>query len=101
MDAVFQRVPADEIYAVTGIQFLPFNTLFQLYAHAVADTEAAHAAHAFLTIPDLLNYWLTGELHRRSSRMRRPRSSSTRTRARGHRACSRSSDLPVRVSCLA
>ena len=32
MEAVFERVPADEIYAVTGIQFLPFNTLYQLYA---------------------------------------------------------------------
>jgi len=32
MEAVFERVAADEIYAITGIQFLPFNTLYQLYA---------------------------------------------------------------------
>ena len=34
MEAVFERVPADQIYAITGIQFLPFNTLYQLYAAA-------------------------------------------------------------------
>jgi rhamnulokinase len=62
MEAVFQRLPADEIYAVTGIQFLPFNTLFQLYAHAAAAPKVLNAARALLTIPDLLNYWLTGEL---------------------------------------
>ena len=62
MEAVFQRLPADEIYAVTGIQFLPFNTLFQLYAHAAAAPKVLSAARALLTIPDLLNYWLTGEL---------------------------------------
>src|SRR6185295_15202701 len=32
MDAVFERVPREEIYALTGIQFLAFNTLYQLYA---------------------------------------------------------------------
>ena len=32
METVCERVPADEIYAITGIQFLPFNTLYQLYA---------------------------------------------------------------------
>ena len=62
MEAVFERLPADEIYAVTGIQFLPFNTLFQLYAHAAAAPRVLEAARAFLTIPDLLNYWLTGEI---------------------------------------
>jgi rhamnulokinase len=47
---------------VTGIQFLPFNTLFQLYAHAASAPKVLEAARAFLTIPDLLNYWLTGEI---------------------------------------
>src|SRR5262245_34276667 len=30
MGRVLERVPADEIYGITGIQFLPFNTLYQL-----------------------------------------------------------------------
>jgi rhamnulokinase len=62
MDAVFQRVSADDIYGVTGIQFLPFNTLFQLYAASRTTPKLLEAAHTFLTIPDLLNFWLTGEL---------------------------------------
>jgi rhamnulokinase len=62
MDAVFQRVPADEIYGATGIQFLPFNTLFQLYAACRATPQLVEAATAFVTVPDLLNYWLTGRI---------------------------------------
>jgi sugar (pentulose or hexulose) kinase len=48
-------VPAEELYAVTGIAQLPFNTIYQL---AVAP-ELRHAA-TMLMIPDLLAYWLTG-----------------------------------------
>lgn len=62
MDVVFQRVSAEKIYAITGIQFLPFNTLFQLYAASKATPKLLDAASTFATIPDLLNYWLTGEL---------------------------------------
>jgi rhamnulokinase len=51
------RVPAEEIYAATGIQFMPINTLFQLLA---LDLERAAT---LLLIPDLLAYWLTGERH--------------------------------------
>ncbi|HET7221366.1 MAG TPA: rhamnulokinase family protein [Vicinamibacterales bacterium] len=62
MDAVFQRVPAEEIYAATGIQFLPFNTLYQLYAACRATPRLIDAATAFGTIPDLFNFWLTGNV---------------------------------------
>jgi rhamnulokinase len=62
MEAVCKRIPAEEIYGITGIQFLPFNTLFQLYAAAQATPRLLEAASSFATIPDLLNYWLTGEL---------------------------------------
>ena len=62
MDAVFGRVPADDIYAVTGIQFLPFNTLYQLYAACEATPKLVEAAATFVTVPDLFNYWLTGRL---------------------------------------
>ncbi len=41
MDVVFQHVPAEEIYGVTGIQFLPFNTIFQLYAASQRDAATA------------------------------------------------------------
>ena len=62
MDAVFKRVSREKIYAITGIQFLPINTLFQLYAACLAAPDLVGAARAVATIPDLLNYWLTGTL---------------------------------------
>jgi rhamnulokinase len=62
MDAVFQRVSAEKIYAVTGIQFLPFNTLYQLYAACRATPRLIEAATTLGTIPDLINYWLTGDM---------------------------------------
>ena len=51
------RVPAAEMYAVTGIQTMPINTVFQL----LADDRAADAERIAL-VPDLLSYWLSGEL---------------------------------------
>jgi rhamnulokinase len=62
MDAVFERVRREKIYDVTGIQFLQINTLFQLYAACLRTPEVVDAAQALLTIPDLLNYWLSGRL---------------------------------------
>jgi len=51
-------VPAETLYAVTGIQHLPINTIYQLAA--AAGTPALAAARTLLLIPDLLAYWLTG-----------------------------------------
>jgi rhamnulokinase len=62
MEAVFARVPRETIYAITGIQFLPFNTLYQLYAACHLTPAAIRSARAMATIPDLLNYRLTGNL---------------------------------------
>ena len=62
VDAVVQRLPAEEIYAVTGVQFLSFNTLYQLYAACRATPRLVDAATGFGTIPDLFNFWLTGNL---------------------------------------
>ena len=62
MEAVCKRLSADEIYGVTGIQFLPFNTLYQLYAACQQTPRMIDAADTVVTIPDLLNYWLTGSL---------------------------------------
>ena len=59
MEKAFARVPADEIYETTGIQFLQFNTLFQLLA--LEQSTALRSADTILLIPDLLRYWLTGE----------------------------------------
>jgi rhamnulokinase len=59
---VFQRVSADEIYESTGVQFMQINTLFQMYALSEKHPKLLKAARHFLTVPDLLNYWLTGRI---------------------------------------
>ena len=62
MDRVFERVARSRIYDITGIQFLPFNTIYQLVAAAERTPGELAAAKAFGTIPDILNCWLTGVL---------------------------------------
>jgi rhamnulokinase len=62
MEKVFRYVSRKEIYAITGIQFLPFNTLYQLYAANESTPNLLKTARHLLTIPDLLNYWLTGRI---------------------------------------
>jgi rhamnulokinase len=62
MDDVFEVMPRARIYDVTGIQFLPFNTLYQLVAARRATPRLLEAATQLGTIPDIFNYWLTGEL---------------------------------------
>ena len=62
MDAVFERVSRERIYAITGIQFLQINTLFQFYAACRLTPKVVDAAHALVTVPDLFNYWLGGRL---------------------------------------
>ncbi|MFE5405920.1 rhamnulokinase family protein [Streptomyces sp. NPDC056580] len=58
-EKVWATVPAAELYAATGLQYAPFNTLYQL---AAARSTAQFAqARRLLLIPDLLTYWLTGE----------------------------------------
>jgi rhamnulokinase len=58
-DGVSVPVPHEELYAVTGIQHLPFNTIYQVAA--ATGTPALASARTLLLIPDLLAYWLTGE----------------------------------------
>jgi rhamnulokinase len=60
VDGVHARVAADRLYARTGIQHMQINTVFQLAA-ASADPSFA-SARTLLLVPDLLGYWLTGEV---------------------------------------
>ncbi len=55
-------VPRDDIYAATGVQFMPINTIYQLFAAARHVPSPVEAAERFVMIPDLFNYWLTGEV---------------------------------------
>ncbi len=56
MDSV--ALSKEEIFAVTGLQFLPFNTLYQLLVTPEAHLERAKT---LLLVPDLLHFWLTGK----------------------------------------
>ena len=56
----FERMPAAELYGVTGIQTLPINTVFQLLADE--GSAALDAAARIALVPDLLAFWLCGEL---------------------------------------
>jgi len=59
IDQVFARVSRAEIFERTGIQLMPFNTLFQLFAHQREGIPAK--ARTLLLIPDLITFLLTGK----------------------------------------
>ncbi|MEV6798410.1 rhamnulokinase family protein [Micromonospora rifamycinica] len=59
-ERVAGRVGEERLYATTGLQRLPFNTLYQLVA--AAGTPQLDTADRLLLIPDLITYWLTGRL---------------------------------------
>lgn len=61
MEHAFERLPADQIYAYTGIQFLPFNTLYQLLAEAQHDPKGLRQTALHLTIADYFNYRFSGQ----------------------------------------
>jgi len=54
------QLGAERLYQTTGIQIMPINTLFTLYAHQLANPGALAAAEQLLFIPDLFHYWLSG-----------------------------------------
>ena len=60
MEEVLRKASKEEIYQATGIQFMPINTLYQLFAAQRRTPKLLEAAKYLLTIPDLFNYWLTG-----------------------------------------
>jgi rhamnulokinase len=60
MEEVLSRVNKEEIYQATGIQFMPINTLYQLFAARRQTPKLLEAAKYLVTIPDLFHYWLTG-----------------------------------------
>jgi rhamnulokinase len=61
MEKVFRKIPKEEIYRITGVQFISINTLYQLFAAWLETPSLLKAARQLLTIPDLFNYWLTGK----------------------------------------
>lgn len=60
LDEVHARASPEQLYAINGLQHLPFTTIYQLAAerHSQLWDRAAHV----VLLPDLIAYWLTGEL---------------------------------------
>lgn len=55
---VTEQISRNRIYEKTGIQFLPFNTIYQLYEE---DKVVIKEINQLLMVPDYLNYRLTGK----------------------------------------
>jgi rhamnulokinase len=62
LDKAFARVPRREIFSQTGLQFMPINTLYQLYALRLRSSPLLDTAERLLMTPDLFNYWLCGRM---------------------------------------
>jgi rhamnulokinase len=60
LEAAFKRVPRERIYEITGLQFLPFNTLYQLLALSQSGSPLLEVAETLLMMPDLFGWLLTG-----------------------------------------
>jgi len=60
MERMTEVVPRDEIFAASGIQFMPINTLCQMIAMKEENPELLEAADLFLMIPDFLHWSLCG-----------------------------------------
>jgi rhamnulokinase len=62
MEEAFKRMSRADIFASTGIQFMQINTLYQLLAMVLQKSPLLDITKNFVTIPDLFNYWLSGEI---------------------------------------
>lgn len=60
MEGFFEILSRKETYLLSGIQFMQFNTLFQLYVSAKHHCSRLNAASGLLFTPDTLNYLFTG-----------------------------------------
>jgi rhamnulokinase len=60
IEAAVERVPRKRIYEITGLQFLPFNTVYQLLALVLAKSPLLDVAETLLMMPDVFGWLLTG-----------------------------------------
>ncbi|MEE2643126.1 MAG: rhamnulokinase family protein [Planctomycetota bacterium] len=60
LPSVFEVVPREEIFRLTGLQFMELNTLYQLIAMRRAENPVLQMAESMLLIPDLFHWLMTG-----------------------------------------
>ena len=73
-----QKIGKERIYSTTGIQFLPFNTIYQLYA--ARELPEYKKAAKFLMLPDLINFLFTQKLSTEVTNASSTQALNTRTR---------------------
>jgi rhamnulokinase len=61
LEKAFSLVPREEIFRHTGLQFMQFNTLYQLLAMKLSGSPLLDAAETLLMVPDLFHWLLTGQ----------------------------------------
>lgn len=61
VELVHSKVPFDKLYQSSGLQFLPFNSIYQLTAQQRSEPELVAEADYLLLMPDLIGLFLTGE----------------------------------------
>ena len=61
MDELFLKMPKKEVYHLSGIQFMQFNTIFQLFASVSENYSGLKTAQNLLFMPDALNFLFTGK----------------------------------------
>ncbi|MBV9468583.1 MAG: rhamnulokinase, partial [Abitibacteriaceae bacterium] len=59
MEVAFTTLSRQDIFDITGLQYLSFNTLFQLLALKKQNSPQLEIARTLLMMPDLLHFWLT------------------------------------------
>lgn len=60
LEIAFEHVPRTRLYEITGLQFLPFNTIYQLLAMVQSRSPLLEVAETLLMMPDLFNWLLSG-----------------------------------------
>ncbi len=84
MERAVNTLGAEKIYAITGIQFLPFNTLYQLCAASAHTPRILEQAEHLVMMPDLFHFWLTGKVGCESTNASTTQFLDVRTRQWSH-----------------
>jgi rhamnulokinase len=61
LETVSNHISLSQIYQQTGVQIMPINSLYQLYSMVISKSPQLAVAQTFLNIPDLFNFWFSGE----------------------------------------
>lgn len=61
MEKCFEYIKKEELFKETGLQFAPYNTIYQLLSMIENEDKKLYNAKTLLLMPDLINYMLTGE----------------------------------------